>query len=106
MQSDGVLKAAIEVPEQDLITAEEYVSDSKRFSDISELKTDACFMKSMMTADLLELLDNNSEGLFNCNVNEHFVSDKKMGDRAFFDDSKVLVLDKHNRRLLVYILYM
>lgn len=106
MQSDGMLKAVIEVPEENLTGAEEYMSNPKQFSDAVELMADTCFKKSMITADLTKLLDANSKGLFTCDVNERVLKGEKMGDRVFFDDSKVLVLDKHNRRLLVYILYM
>lgn len=105
-QSDGILKAILEVPEEDLAIAEEYVFNSKHFSNTNELKKDTCFIKSMMTDDLTKMLNEDSNGLFTCNVDEHILKDEKMGDRVFFDNSKVLILDKPNKRLLMYILYM
>ncbi|GHB68160.1 hypothetical protein [Persicitalea jodogahamensis] len=106
IMSDGTLRAVIEIPQEALSNAEGYVPNAKPFADTSSLYSDTCFTRSLLTDDLLKLFNANSKGLYCCKLNEHILKGEKTGDIAVFDDSKVIILDKGNKRLLVYILYM
>lgn len=105
---DGILKAVVEVPEGDLALAEKCVRRAKIFDSGASLKKESCFLGSMIAGDrdLIKFLNHKSKGVYDCKVNTHALNDKRVEDGTVFDYSRVVILDKGNKRLLVYMLRM
>lgn len=105
---DGILKAVIKVPPDDLAVVEKYLQGAKIFDNSSFIKEESCLVKSMIAADrdLVEFLNQKSNGLYDCKVSEHALNDERIEDGTVLDYSRVVIFDRGNERLLVYILRM